>query len=455
MALLSRFFGRTASEGAAYAFGVATGPVLAPATESIRQEAWKTYSTRIPAVGTLAEGVAQGQVDAKQAAEWAQRQGYGDTAWAALVDVANVGPGSGYAFDLWRRGVIDEPGFRRAVKRLGLEQEWIDDLVKIKQNLLSPEVIANAVQQGHVPNDEILPPIVSGSLPLDIPLTQIGIDPLDEAAGSGISKERLQVMANLAGLPPPQGELLSMWNRGIITEDAVNAGIREGHTKTKWVSAVKEMAKAVLSPSEAAGLRLRGWITPHESYAIGAKHGYSPEQMDQLFLNRGRPATVHQIHIGYARGATVQGAANEEQAIRDAVKRSDIRPEYEDVLWQSRYSLPSAFALRGLVESGAITAARGEQILVQSGWPPDLSKEVADSWATSAAPAAAKENPWVSKADNQLWTALHKAYVKMGAVRTQVEPILSHLIAAQNVRDEVFTDWDLEREAQALQPPTA
>jgi hypothetical protein len=447
-----RFFGGAVNTASGYAIGGAMQPTLDPLTQDLANRTWALHPDRPIDPYALAEGVAQGQAAYDFAQPMAAASGISKENFDHLIDIANIGPGVSTAFDLWRRGVIDEAGFRRAVVRDGLEAEWIDDLVKVKQHLLSPEVIANAVQQGHVPNDGILPPIVSGATPLDIPLTQIDIDPLEEAAGSGVGEDRLRVLANLAGLPPPQGELLSMWNRGIITEAAVDAGIREGHTKTKWVAAVKEMAKAVLSPAEAAGLRLRGWITAQESYAIGAKHGYSQQQMDQLFLNRGRPATTHQIHIGYARGATVQGAANEEDAIRQSVQRSDIRPEYADVLYASRYTLPSAFALRGLVQSGDLTGDEGRAILVQSGWPPDLAEKVATSWATPST-AGASENPYVAKADTQLWTALHKAYVKIGAARTDVEPILEVLIPASDTRGTVFARWDDERKANTLEPP--
>ena len=59
MALLARFFGRTASEGAAFAFGVAAGPVLAPAVEELKNEAWSKYESRRLDAGTSAAIVAE------------------------------------------------------------------------------------------------------------------------------------------------------------------------------------------------------------------------------------------------------------------------------------------------------------------------------------------------------------------------------------------------------------
>src|SRR5213076_1151754 len=111
------------------------GPVLRPAIQDLEYEAWRLAPVRVPAATLLASGVAQGQVDPAKAREWARDTGFADDRWDALVSIANVGPGVAAAFEMWRRDQIKEPGFRRAVKRLGLEQEWIDDLVALKQVL--------------------------------------------------------------------------------------------------------------------------------------------------------------------------------------------------------------------------------------------------------------------------------------------------------------------------------
>src|SRR5512142_1751030 len=187
-----------------------------------------------PDAKTLAAGVAQGQVDPQQAASWAAETGFGGDQFTALVDIANVGPGTAYAFELWRRGVIDEAGFRRAIKRLGLEQEWIDDLVSVKQNILTPEQLAVMIQRTVVPNPGILPnqPSTQGSnVP---PMPQANIDPIAEAAGMGISEERLAAMARIIGLPASPDLAARMHFRNIITEGAFNQAILEGNTRGEW-----------------------------------------------------------------------------------------------------------------------------------------------------------------------------------------------------------------------------
>ena len=433
MALLSRFFGRTASEGAAYAFGVATGPVLAPATETIRQEAWSTYKSRALSWGDVAGIVAE---DVEQAA-WGSaevgRTGLNEERFQALLGEALNAPGLSELYQMWRRGQIDDAGFAHGLRKAKLETRWDEPLKALHDVLLTPSELANARQQGFVTEAR----------------------QKAEAALQGVTADRADIQFELSGLPPGVQVMQHAANRGLVDQPTFDQAIREGHTKTKYTDLLWQLRNPLLSAATYVRLYLKGWITQAEMDAGGAQWGYTSDQMNQWYLSEGRPATAHQIHIGYARGATLPGVANEEAAIRKSVAESDIRPEYADIIYASRYSLPSAFALRGLVESGAITAARGEEILIQSGWPPDLSKEVADSWSGAGTAAKPKEDPYVKKADGTLFTALHKAYVKTGAARTGVEPILEHLLPVQAIRDEVFTDWDLERQANQLPAVTA
>src|SRR5262249_13847615 len=142
----------------------------------------------------------------------------------------------------------------------------------------------------------------------------------------------------------------------------------------------------VLQAHEYATAYLKGHATQAEMYAGGALTGYTPEQMDLLYLDRGRPATARQIRVGYARGARVEGVTGDvEAAIDVSTKLSDIRPEYAPIERAASYSLPSAFVLRGLTQSGAFTEAQAEQILLQSGWLPEYAKSAAQFFARGSA----------------------------------------------------------------------
>src|SRR5690348_4449062 len=211
--IFARFFGRTVSDAAGFAAGVATGPALAPVLQEVVNRAWAEHPVRPPDAGTLAAGVAQGQVDEAAAREWARERGFGGAQMDALIAIANVGPGMAEAFRLYWRGEIGEAGFRRALKRLGLEDEWIDDLWNVREQILDPAQIATAVHRNIMRDPSLIvtePPTAAGKVP-QVP--ESSLDPATEAAGSGIDHERLRVLVGITGLPLALGQMLDLLNR--------------------------------------------------------------------------------------------------------------------------------------------------------------------------------------------------------------------------------------------------
>lgn len=384
-----KFFGNTLSTAGGTAAGIATAAALTPLIQEEINLAWQTFPNRPVGAGELAGGVAQGQVDPAAAKAEAALSGISGSAFDTLVNIANTGPPLGPAMDAFRRGVLDSDQYQIALNREGIEPEWWQALLALKETKLSLSDIGNGVQQGHLPGDDILPPEVTGGTPFDIPLTQIDIDPIQEAAAWGIDEDRLKVITNLSGLPPGDIELLQMWNRGIITEAAVEAGIREGHRKTKWIPAVKELRKAVLSATQYVDARVRGWIDDGAMYDGGALTGHSSDQMDLLFKNHGRPLSWHQIWIGLQRGGVYDGDVSDlDPAFLKGLQESDIRPEWYNLAWAQRYNYPSAFVLKSLVSGGDITSAEAEKVLLYEGWEPTFAKTVSAAWGSPTSSTA-------------------------------------------------------------------
>lgn len=386
MALLAKFFGRTASEGAAFAFGLASAPVLHPAVRELENLAWQQYQSRPLDAGTAAAIVAEDVEQTGWGETEAAQTGINQTRFNALLGEALNAPGISELFELWRRGLIAPAEFAHGLRKAKIEPQWDAPLRALHDVLLTPADLANAVVQGHMDQGAAA----------------------TEAAAQGVTAGRFDVLVQNTGLPPGPETLLAWLRRGIIDQAEFEQGVREGHTKTKYIPFYEAARQPLLSAATAVRLYLKGWYTKAQRDALGAQWGYTSQQMEDWFLSEGRPATVHQIHIGYARGAKLPGAADEHDAILTSVKQSDIRPEYADLLYAQRYTYPSAFVLRGLVESGAITAAEGEQALLFSGWEPTFAHKVALSWAGVGTGTAADTHE--SKAQTQLWTTTHASY---------------------------------------------
>lgn len=443
MAFWDRFFGSAGSQAAGIALGTTAIPALIPAVQFLENEAWKMHPDRPPDAYVLATGVAQGQVDPSSAQTWANEQGLSDGAFAALVSAANTGPALGQAYSAWRRGELSDGQMRTAIKRQGIEDEWVPALLALKDQPLDPATIANAVHRGIMRDPSLIvrePPTTPGRIEQVPPSS---LDPTTEAAWNGINHERLRVEVGTAGLPPGLVQMLQLLNRGEVTEDDVRRSVSQSNLRNEYMDAVLALRRHLLTPHEYAEAELRG-IMPHgEAQAGAALSGIEEDDYGTLFQILGRPLAVHAITQGLAHGETLGGSyADVPEPYRDAIRRSNIRPEYARLAYANRYTYPSAFVLRGLTQSGDLTETQARDILRFEGWDPQLAATVAAKWAE---PAGAKENPWVGKADTQLWTATHKAYKGSAIDATGARERFDLIGIPAAAQDAILARWDSEK----------
>ncbi len=426
-----------------YALGTAAGPSLEPFVQDLANSAWELNQVLPPEAFILAQGVAQGQVSKDEALTWAHQQGYSDTAFNALVDIANVGPGMAQAYNLYWRGELDEAGFRRALLRLGIEQEWIDDLWNARDTLLTPAELAVMVQRTIVSNDDLLPnqPSTAGSnVP---PMPGISIDPVAEAAKHGLSRERLAGLARIIGLPASPDLAARMHFRNIITEGAFNQAILEGNTRGEWAPFLLDGFRQILTANEYQEAALRGVLTQAQADAKTAQHGMSAEDTATLFQILGRPLNVHAITTGLARGGKFGGTyADVPEPYQDAIRRSNIRPEYAVLAYANRYNYPSAFVLRSLAQAGELgDAAAVEKILLDIAWPPDLAAKVAPLWVGGGTGVDAN----VKKAQTKAWTEAQASYIAEESTAADVQPIFTLLGIDAAGAQQILQTWDAIR----------
>jgi hypothetical protein len=446
VALWSKLTGAIVGIGVGEAGAAAIEPVLEPQ----RQKAWQKSRARVLGLAQVAELVSKGVLDEHSAIDEASRTGYSESRLRAVVEMMLEAPAFALALTLYRRGLIAEHELDHALAKEQIEPEYWPALKATVEQLLSPSDVANAIQQGHLPNAGVLPTLPGhtpppagyeqptapdGSPPTSVPLTTIELDTLREAAGHGVDKERLQVLANLAGLPPGAHDLLQMWNRNLIDEAAVDAGVREGHLKTKWLPAFKRMRWAVLSPQEYASAALRQWVTKDEMYEGGALTGHTREQMELMFLNRGRPASPTQMWRAWARKA--KGPRGVPAAFEDhakAIAISDIRPEYAELLWEIRFNYPSLFQLNRLVDAGTVTPAIAAEWAEKNLYAPEVVDALRAAWAKGSSGAGGGETRAEAAAE------FEAGYISEAEYRTLLEghgvsgPALDRLVHLGDAR---------------------
>lgn len=380
MALWSKIFGLVGGGAVAGATAEAVQPVL----ENVRQDAWAANAIKVLDLEILGQLLAQELANPGDATEQAARDGFSPEKVEYLRKLAEIAPGSGELIELLRREKIQPDTFDLGMKKAAMRSEFRDPLKQLVESILSPADLANAVQQGFIPDPGLLPGQVGGSPPYSIPVSEVQLDTLTEFKHSGYDSDRAKVLAELVGLPPGPMELLQMLNRNIITDSSYYVGIREGHTKTKWADALKQLRYSILTPIEAANLRLRGWIDDGEMYTLGALSGANEDHMNKLFQMQGRPPGPGQLQTAFNRGLL------DVPRFRKGIQESDVREEWADIELALRVKYPSAFVLRNLTQSGDITGAQATQILEYEGIPPALADQIGKAWAKGPV-AKAKE----------------------------------------------------------------
>lgn len=382
---------QTTETAIGFGLGVALANSLAPLATQLRQEAYSLDPIVAPDAAMLAAGVAQGQVNESEAKAWAAQHGIGGTAFDALVNIANTGPAVGQAMDAYRRGLLTDAQFETALQRAAIEPQWWNALKALKDRPLDPAEIAKAIHRGIIKGDGLLiasPPTAPGKVPAVPPSS---LDPVVQAAWSGYSEEKLRILVGNAGLPPGLHEMLSLWNRGIVTKDDVQRAVAESNLRNEYQDVVLGLARQLLTPHEYAELVIRGWISVEEGAAGAAMHGMTQEDFGLLSKMIGRPIPIHQVTTGLARGGSFDGDRSHiPEAYLRSLQEGNLRPEWYSLAYANRYSLPSYFVVRGMVQDGSIKTDDAATIFEEAGWPPDLAKKAAASFSQGTASTAKK-----------------------------------------------------------------
>jgi hypothetical protein len=398
VAILTKFFGRTVGEGAGVAIGTATAKGIEPPLTQFANAMRETFpflplDPQVAAALRAREarpdygGIDLQGVDPSREAAYS---GMRPKRFDALTELMRDHPSLGELIRLRRRRLALGPGhgisqdeFREWMRRAGFTTKVIDALTRLLVEYLAPADVANAVQQGFMPNDDILPePALHGG-PYTVPSEESNLDAAGEAGVSGLDKDRLRILAQLSGNPPGPMELLELWRREFITEGDVERGIREGRTKTKWIPALKKMFWQLLPPSVLVNLRLRGYIEDPEFRARMRLHGFTGDQANDWFLSSGRPLAPQQMLDLIARkGPGPDGGVFGWADFDKGMVESDIKPKYAQPAHALYYKYPPLFQLRRAVESGAITPARARAIMHIERYEPDDINGLIASWTS-------------------------------------------------------------------------
>jgi hypothetical protein len=426
------------------AVGIGTAAAVEPVVEPAKQEVWQANPFRVLEARALAQLVAQGLVDFGPAADQAERSGYNQNKFRAMVELELAGPDIARALELRRREKISDAGLTHALEKAQIEPQYWAAIKDLYDERLSPPVVALAIVRGIMKDPGILPvgpPTGTGKVPA-FPVSDI--DPVKESQASGYNLDRLFVEAAIAGRPMGPEAAAAAAFRGIIDPIDYQRAIAEGDVRNEWAQAIFDTARQIPSSADYISAFLKGWIERPAMNDGVARHGMSPADADLIYLSRGRPATVRQAIVGFRRGASVAGVADSEQAhARRAVEESDIRPEWAGIEYEANLGYPSLFQVNRLVQAGAINAATARSWMFKSGMADEVLNALEAYWSQ---PATAPKHPNVVKAQNQLWTATHKAFLNHELTDAVATDQLTAIHADPTVIPDILALWKRERD---------
>jgi hypothetical protein len=420
--------------------GMAIGDVVEPQLRVLRYGQSAKFA-HVPLPGELAARLlAQSRPHPNvNLGDDAKGMGFDADRFAAMVEAARVYPSVPEALMLWRRRLASAAQVYGWTTYQGFSDSITKQLVGnstepgtnesgrtgLFWDRLDPAVVATAIQRSIIPDAGILPkfsypspydPAKNGVLTVASFATP-AIATLDEARDGGIDHDRLLAMTALVGLPLSLEQAASAHFRGLIDKPTFARAVAEGNTRVEWGPVALEQAREILTANQYAELQLRGFLTEKERRIQTQQHGMRQDDSDLLFDLLGRSVNVHQIVTGEARGGQYKAAgftlAQQEAGIppafRAALQRGNLRPEYYSLAYANRYTYPSFFAIRALLQGGVFTADQGYQILLEMGWKPTLARLVADHYGTGTGAVAV--DPLVKSAHTRALTLLRNAYV--------------------------------------------
>jgi hypothetical protein len=425
------------------AVAIGTAAAVEPVVEPAKQEVWLANPFKVLEPAALAMLVAQGLVDFDPAAEQAQRSGIDANKFRALVELALRGPPVSEALDLRRRGKISDAGLTHALEKAQIEPQYWAAIKELTDERLGAPVIALAIVRGIINDPGFLPvgpPSAEGKVKA---FPKSTLDALEEAAATGFNSDRLFVETAIAGRPMGPESAAAATFRQILERVDFDRAIAEGDVRNEWADAIFETARQIPSVADYVNAHLRGHIDVAAMNAGSARHGMSPEDTNLIYLRTGRPAAPGQMATAAVRG--IDGPAGrpmDREQFLLGIAESDIRPEWGPMLWESRFLYPSLFQLTRLVTSGAIDAATGVEWARKARYAPEVLTALEASWTQGG---TATKHPNVVKAENQLWTATHKAYINHELDDAQATTELTTIHADPTVIPTILDLWKHER----------
>lgn len=156
------------------------------------------------------------------------------------------------------------------------------------------------------------------------------------AAQQGFGNAVFDAAKDATDVPPGIAELLTLYNRGELTDSAVIQGFRSGMVEERWLTVLLRLAETPLSPAEAATARQQGFITEADQKKFAAMAGVDDADAEIQFQIVGLPPGVGEALTMLRRNII------DEATFAQIVREGHTKTKYTDDLLALQYEPLSA-----------------------------------------------------------------------------------------------------------------
>lgn len=186
-----------------------------------------------------------------------------------------------------------------------------------------------------------------------------------EAAKSGVDRDRFAGLAQLASTHPATGEILELARRGDITDDRARGMLKTIGIDRNDADLLLKLQTVFITPENAAAMWNRDIVSTEEGRAIANRWGVSSKDFDRLTQLGGDPLPAQDLGVAYRRGII-----NRDRFQRGIVQ-GPLRKEWFDVLEKLMISRMSTVDAADAVNQGYMQLGEAQRIARENGLDPD------------------------------------------------------------------------------------
>lgn len=234
------------------------------------------------------------------------------------------------------------------------------------QGFLAPAARAAENAGWSIPGNDVMPlspaeiatAILKGVLPPDL-------DAHEEAAKWGLSPDRMDLLANIAGQAIGIEQAILLWRRGDIDDAELARVVHYSNVRSDFLPDIEKLRYLPVSAAEGVAGYLKGHLTEPDAQVVLAHAGIDPVNLNWLRDTAGRPPGVMEMLTLLNRGEAL------DSDVAAAVAQSDINSDWLPFIEKLRVHYPPLFQVLRAVTAGHMTDERATTILTYEGYTPE------------------------------------------------------------------------------------